>query len=116
MRRTPSPAGDFDLHDVGTEVGEVAGRARAREHRRHVDDPQSLERLHRPQATSLRREDPADRYEIVNSLTMPSSACGLVALRRVGEEADQHVVARRQAMVWYMRLVRAETHDAAGPT
>ena len=41
MRRTPSPPGDFDLDHVGAEVGEVAGRARAREHRRHVDDAQT---------------------------------------------------------------------------
>ena len=39
MRRTPSPRGRFDLDHVGAEVGEVAGRAGSREHRRHVDDP-----------------------------------------------------------------------------
>ncbi len=36
-------AGRFDLHDVGTEVGEVAGRSGTGEHRRHIDDPQSVE-------------------------------------------------------------------------
>ena len=46
MRRTPSPPGASTLIDVGAEVGEVAGRARAREHRRHVDDAQTFERLH----------------------------------------------------------------------
>ena len=37
----------LDLHDVGAEVGEVAGRARAREHRRHVDHPQTRRALAR---------------------------------------------------------------------
>ena len=36
----------LDLHDVGAEVGEMAGRARPREHRRHVDHTQIFERLH----------------------------------------------------------------------
>ena len=46
-------AGSLDLDDIGAEVGEVAGRAGTREHRRHIDDAQALERVHR-QVTSLR--------------------------------------------------------------
>ena len=52
--------GGFDLDDVGPEVGEVTRRARTREHRRHVDDPQTRECLHRPSTARAKQRSASE--------------------------------------------------------
>ena len=75
--------GRFDLDDVGAEVGEVAGRARTGEHRRHVDDAQPLERLHH--VDRVREAAIRERTERVVAIQAREHVAGLLGPRqRVG--------------------------------
>ncbi len=80
----------LDLDHVGTEVREMARRARTREHGRHVDHPQTVERLH-----------DGPRYEIVISLIMPSTACGSSFFVGSGKKQSTTYLPGASDIFWY---------------
>ena len=82
----------------------MAGRARAREHRRHVDHPQTFERLHARRLLTGVRFLQAALFETVVVVAAPAPRPDGELLHhsfervrrchpsRVGEEADEHVL------------------------